>query len=74
MSAISLDTAKKKLETWLEAEEALSSSQSYTVGTLTLTRADLGQVRKNIEFWEKKVTELERRGGRNRIYNVIPMD
>ncbi|MBP0983083.1 MAG: hypothetical protein J6A19_05090 [Oscillospiraceae bacterium] len=74
MSAISLDTAKKKLETWLEAEEALSTSQSYTVGTLTLTRADLGQVRKNIEFWEKKVTELERRGGRNRIYNVIPMD
>lgn len=74
MSAISLDMAKKKLETWLEAEEALSTSQSYTVGTLTLTRADLGQVRKNIEFWEKKVTELERRGGRNRIYNVIPMD
>ncbi len=74
MSAITLETAKKKLEMWLEAEDALAVSQSYTVGTLTLTRADLGKVRENIEYWEKKVTLLERRGGRNRIYNVIPMD
>ena len=74
MNAITLETAKKKLEMWLEAEDALAVSQSYTVGTLTLTRADLGKVRENIEYWEKKVTLLERRGGRNRIYNVIPMD
>lgn len=74
MSAITLETAKKKLEMWLEAEDALAVSQSYTVGTLTLTRADLENVHKQVEYWEKKVTELERRGGRNRIYNVIPMD
>lgn len=74
MSAITLETAKKKLEMWLEAEDALAVSQSYTIGTLTLTRADLEKVHKQVEYWEKKVTELERRGGRNRVYNVIPMD
>lgn len=45
------------------------------MGTMSLTRADLKQVRENITYWNDMVTKLERAGkGRNRIYRGIPMD
>ena len=74
MGAIDLDTAKKHLEMWLEAEEALATSQSYTIGTMSLTRANLAEVSKRIEYWQNKVNQLSKNGRRNRVYGVIPMD
>lgn len=75
MVGITVEIAREKLNTWLEAEEALATSQSYTMGTMSLTRADLKQVRENITYWNDMVTKLERAGkGRNRIYRGIPMD
>ena len=41
MGGITVEIAREKLNTWLEAEEALATSQSYTMGTMSLTRADL---------------------------------
>ena len=75
MGGITVEIAREKLNTWLEAEEALATSQSYTMGTMSLTRADLKQVRENITYWNDMVTKLERaEKGRNRIYRGIPMD
>ena len=75
MGGITVEIAREKLNTWLEAEEALATSQSYTMGTMSLTRADLKQVRENITYWNDRVTKLERAGkGRNRINRGIPMD
>ena len=75
MAAITLEVAREHLNTWLEAETALASSQSYTIGTMSLTRADLKSVRENIEYWSKTVTRLERnRTGRNRVYRIVPHD
>ena len=75
MGGITVEIAREKLNTWLEAEEALATSQSYTMGTMSLTRADLKQVRENITYWNDMVTKHERAGkGRNRIYRGIPMD
>ena len=75
MGGITVEIAREKLNTWLEAEEALATSQSYTMGTMSLTRADLKQVRENITYWNDMVTKLEGAGkGRNRIYRGIPMD
>ena len=75
MGGITVEIAREKLNTWLEAEEALATSQSYTMGTMSLTRADLKQVRENITYWNDMVTKLERAGkGRNSIYRAIPMD
>lgn len=75
MGGITVEIAREKLNTWLEAEEALATSQSYTMGTMSLTRADLKQVRENITYWNDMVTKLERAGKeRNRIYRGIPMD
>ena len=42
-----------------------------------MTRADLKQIREQIEFWGGKLAEAEaaeKRGGRNRVYRLLPRD
>ena len=77
MAAITLETAKKHLEMWLEAESEVAINQSYTIGGKSFTRANLGEIRKQIEYWSNKLQALEniaKRKGRNRVYRVVPRD
>ena len=77
MAGITLKIAKKELNAWLEAELEVTTNQSYTIGSRSLTRADLSDIREQIAFWEGKVAALEnqeKRGGRNRIIRVVPRD
>ncbi len=77
MAGITLKIAKKHLNAWLEAELEVTTNQSYTIGSRSLTRADLSDIREQIAFWEGKVAaleNLEKRGGRNRIIRVVPRD
>lgn len=72
---ITKEVAQNHLDQWLEAELAITTGQSYQIGTRSLTRADLASVRQQIEYWSDKVEELqakETRRGRNRIYRAIP--
>ena len=73
---ITLETAQEHLEQWLEAELEVTTHQSYQLGSRTLTRADLGEIRKTIEFWEDKVNSIlaKQRRGRNRMYRGVPRD
>ncbi|MBE6901409.1 MAG: hypothetical protein E7478_02950 [Ruminococcaceae bacterium] len=77
MAGITYEKAVQHLEMWLGAEEACATGQSYTIGTRSLTRANLGEIRSQIEYWNGWVTKLKRKengGGRNRIYRVVPRD
>lgn len=77
MTAITLEIAKKHLETWLEAETEVAINQAYTIGGKSFTRADLGEIRKQIEYWSNKVSALEniaKNKGRNRVYRIVPRD
>ena len=77
MAGITLEKAKKNLEMWLEAESEVAINQSYTIGGKSFTRANLGEIRKQIEYWSNKVQALEniaKRKGRNRVYRVVPRD
>lgn len=77
MAAITLETAKKHLDMWLEAESEVAINQAYTIGGKSFTRANLGEIRKQIEYWSNKVQSLEniaKRKGRNRVYRVVPRD
>lgn len=77
MAGITLETAQKHLDAWLEAEAAVTAAQSYTIGSRTMTKADLAEIRRTIEFWNRKVVELEnarRHGGRNRAFRAVPRD
>lgn len=74
---ITLKMAQKHLEEWMEAELEITTHQSYRLMDQTLTMADLGEVRRMIQYWDGKVKELlrkERCGGRNRLIHVVPRD
>ena len=61
---ITLEIAQKHLDEWLEAELEITTHQSYTLGSKSLTMADLSE-------------ELQRQqeaGGRNRAYIAVPRD
>ena len=48
-----------------------------TIGSRTMTKANLTEIRKSIEYWQGKVTELEnaaKYGGRNRAKRFVPRD
>ena len=77
MSVFSKDLCRKKLNTWLAAEEAIATGQSYQIGSRMLTRADLKRVREEMEYWAGKLAEAEaedKHGGRNRAYRAVARD
>ncbi len=77
MAGITLETAQKHLDAWLEAELTVTTGQSYTIGSRVLTRANLTEIRNAIDYWNKKVIVLDnakKAGGRNRVRRVVPRD
>lgn len=77
MAIFSKKLCEQKLNTWLAAEEAIATGQSYQMGTRMLTRANLKQVREEMEYWAGKLAEAEaaeQRGDRNRIFQFVPQD
>ncbi len=77
MSGITLKDAQKHLDAWLKAELELTSHQSYTIGSRSLTKANLKEVREQIKFWQNQVARLENIAkckGRNKVYRVVPRD
>lgn len=77
MSAYSLEIAKKHLEAWLEAELAVSTGQSYQIGSRRLDRANLYQIREQIKYWKKEVEKIElmqRKKGKVRVMRAVPRD
>ena len=77
MAGVTLEIAKKHLDAWLTAELEVTTYQSYTIGSRSLTKANLSEIRKQIQFWENEVARLEnisKRGGRNRVFRAVPRD
>ena len=77
MAGITLETAQKHLDAWLEAEMQVTNAQSYTIGSRTLTKANLTEIRNAIEYWQQKVTILEnlkKNNGRSRVKRFLPRD
>ena len=77
MAGVTLEIAKKHLDAWLTAELEVTTHQRYTIGSRSLTKANLSEIRKQIQFWENEVARLEnisKRGGRNRVFRAVPRD
>lgn len=73
-----LERYKKRLELYYEAEEAiLCGAQSYSLGSRSLTRANLPEVRSAIEDLIKKIAIEEARAkgkGKLRVLGGVPRD
>lgn len=68
-----LDRAKRRLELYYNAEEAILTGQEYTIGTKRLRRADLEDVQAMIKQLENEVESLQA-SGKNRALRGIPLD
>lgn len=68
-----LERAKKHLEAWYEAELAVSTGQSYRIGTRQLNRANIAEIRKQITYWQREVARLQGKGNR-RVFRAVPRD
>lgn len=78
MPLYTLETALLHLNAWLAAELAISTGQSYTIGTRSLTRANLKDVREAITYWRGQVVACQRaaQGLRpaSRVRRYVPTD
>ncbi len=53
-----LDEAKSELSTWKEAKKAAATGKSYNIGSRSLTRYDLSEINKEIQFFSNIVDVL----------------
>ena len=61
---VDLDTAKIKLQMWMDAEDATAMGKSYTLDGLSVTRQDVATIRAQITYWSDAVARLSGvRGG-----------
>lgn len=77
MPIFTLQEAREHLNAWLKAEIAVTTGQSYNIGSRSLTRANLYQIKEQIKFWRNEVGKLECIGnkkGRNRVMRIVPRD
>lgn len=69
-----LDEAKTHLAAWLAAELAVSTGQSYSIGSRRLERADLADIRNQIKFWRNEVDKLSAGSRGARVMRIVPRD
>lgn len=77
MAVFSKELCRQRLKIWLAAEEAIATGQRYQIDDRSLTRADLYDVRKELEYWAGKLAEAEAEeqgGGYIRAYHIVPRD
>jgi hypothetical protein len=70
-----LDEAKAALAQWKAAVAGLATSQSYTIGTRTLTRVNLSEARQMVSYFASIVGQLSgRAGGGIPVMRIMPRD
>lgn len=74
MSAITLDEAKEMYRLWLDAEKAVTTGQSYKIGTRSLTRVNVSEIREQQNYWLNKIAELESGRSGIRVLRAVPRD
>lgn len=77
MADTRLEHAKTRLEAYYAAELAVLSGQEYRIGSRSMRRADLSEIREAISSLESLVTDLEAKAagkGARRVLSVIPRD
>lgn len=73
--ALTLSEAEALRTAYYQALLALASGQSYTIGSRTLTRANLAEVKKAFNEYDQLVTDLKNgSSGGVKIFRITPVD
>lgn len=67
-----VEMKKRRLRLYLEAEAAILRGQAYTIGDRQLTRANLSEVRKQIDILEAEISATEK--GRGNCKRAVFID
>lgn len=69
--SLTLTEARAELEKAREAYNTVRQGQRYSWGDRSLSMPDLETLRRDVEYWEKRVAELEaRERGTTSLYSV----
>ena len=72
MAGITQAQAQAQLDAWLAASLAVATGQSYEIADRKLTRADAGEIRRQIEYWQAKVSlAATASAGRSRTRTIV---
>jgi hypothetical protein len=75
MPKITLEEARASYKLWREAESAIATGKTYTIGSRSLTRVDMKTVLERIRYWGRVVDDLENPGRRRtRTRAFTPFD
>lgn len=72
--AYSLEVVRQRLNMWLDAEAAVAKGQSYEIDNQKLVRADLGDIREQIKFWQAQEAKSIRASRGRRAKRIVPRD
>ena len=73
MAGITLQQAEAKLQLYLGAIDKIIIGQRVEIDGQSLTRANLADVERALQFWDTKVKELSSSAsGRRRVRTVAP--
>lgn len=74
MAGITLAQAEAQLAAWIAADTAVAGGQAYSIAGRSLTRANAGEIRENITYWNTWVQKLSSGGsGGIRMRGVTPV-
>lgn len=62
-----------KLKMWSDAEDAVATGQSYSIGGRSLQRVNISEIRQQIKYWQKELKVSQGKSGR-RVTRVVPRD
>ena len=71
------EVAVKHRAAWIEAELEVTTNQSYSIGSRSLTRANLTEIRNTIDYWTAEIERIDKilnNSGRNRVFSAVPRD
>lgn len=74
MNWITKEEAQENLRMWLDAEKAVATGQSYKIGSRQLTRANLTDISKRIQFWKNELAKLESGSTGAKVMRAVPRD
>lgn len=73
MAGITLSQAEAKLQLYLDAIDKIILKQRVEIDGQSLTRANLADVERALQFWDSKVKELSASASsRSRVRTVAP--
>ena len=71
---LSTQELKSRLLLYLEAEKKVLNKQSYSIGSRSLTLANLSEIRNAIKELTNEIAEQESGGGKRKAFRVVPRD